>query len=218
MLKYIYNTKKGHNRKNNQDHILIFEKDEFYLFVLFDGVGSYTNNNRFIKEYKKKLREESKKVSEEYCNLENLFYSVHNYLLTLGHNGKSTLSALCINKNINKAKFINIGDSRIYIYTNQFIEQVTTDDTYLSQKKVLSKFLGSKELKLSDFKEQNLNNYEYNFLICSDGFYELMERNLKEYFRTLNFKKTNNIKNKLSILQRNANSDDSSYIIIKNEI
>jgi len=45
-----------------------------------------------------------------------------------------------------------------------------------------------------------------------------METELKEYFRIINLKYLKNILNGLKRLQTTFNSDDSTYILIKNEI
>ena len=129
----------------------------------------------------------------------------------------STLSVLLINKLDDKVNFINIGDSRIYIFTNQFLEKITSDDTLQGNHNILTKCLGIETLALEDFKMHEIN-FSYNFLMCTDGFYKLMEENLKEYFTTINFKYLRNIEKRISLLQKRKNKDDSSYIVIKNEI
>ena len=117
---------------------------------------------------------------------------------------------------MNIAKYINIGDSRIYIYSDQFLEKVTIDDA-ISNTNILTRYLGSENLILEDFKVNNIDK-KNNFLICTDGFYSLMDKNLKEFFITFNFKLMSNIRKKLAFLQRKKNIDDSTYILIRNEI
>ncbi len=217
ILNYISNSKKGVKRERNQDRITIIENKNFYLFMVLDGVSSLPLSYTFINEFNKKLRFFSNKYNLSENNLQNILYQIHNEVLSLGINGMSTLSVLFFNKLNKKVSFLNIGDSRIYIFTNRFLEKITIDDSLAGRKNVITKCLGLESLTLEDFELKNMDS-NYNFLLCSDGFYELMENDLKEYFITLNFKNIKNIKNKLSSLQRRKNKDDSSYIIVKNEI
>jgi len=216
-LKCIYNSKKGIKREKNQDRILIIEKDNYYLFMIFDGVSSNPFSYLFINEFKKLFKSKIKKVQISETNLSKILYEVHNDVLNSGVKGMSTISILFFNKLNKNINFINIGDSRIYIFTNQFLEKITQDDSLLGRKNIITKYLGLESLNLNDFKTKNID-FSSNFLICTDGFYGLMENNLKEYFEVFNFKNIKNIKKKLTTLQRRKNKDDSSYIIIKNEI
>lgn len=217
-LKYISNSKKGVEREKNQDRILIIEKDSYYLFILFDGVSSHPYSYLFIDEYIKKVASKTEKLQITETNLDQICYEAHkDVLLNTGIGGMSTLSVLFFNKLTNKTKFINIGDSRIYIFTKQFLEKITIDDSLFGRENIITKCLGMKTLSIEDFKMNDAGS-GHDYLICTDGFYKLMEENLKEYFETINFKNSRNIKNKISNLQKRKNRDDSSYIIIKNEI
>ena len=216
-LRYSSNSKKGIERDKNQDRIFINENESYYLFIIFDGVSSYPFSYLFINEYKKKLKLEIKKLSINESNLDKILYKTHKDVLCSNINGMSTMSVLFVNKTTNNVNFINIGDSRIYIFTNQFLEKITSDDSFQSNQNIITKCLGIETLALEDFKMHDVN-FRYNFLMCTDGFYTLMERNLKEYFETINFKYFGNIVKKISFLQKRKNRDDSSYIIIKNEI
>ncbi|MDP3944757.1 MAG: protein phosphatase 2C domain-containing protein [Lutibacter sp.] len=216
-LKYIYNSKKGIKREKNQDRIFIVEKDNYYIFMIFDGVSSYPFSYLFINEFKKQFRSKFKKLQISEVNLSEILYQAHNDVLNLGIKGMSTVSILFFDNKNKNIGFINIGDSRIYIFTNQFLEKITKDDSLLGRKNIITKYLGLESLNLNDFKMKKLD-FGFNFLICTDGFYGLMENNLKEYFEAFNFKNFKNIERKLTTLQKRKNKDDSSYIIIKNEI
>lgn len=216
-LKYLSNSKKGIEREKNQDRILIIEKDSYYLFIIFDGVSSYPFSYLFINEYKKNVRSKSEKLEITSNNLDKLLYEANKEVLNSGISGMSTISALFFRKLENQVKFINIGDSRIYIFTNQFLEKITTDDSLPGRENIITKCLGMETLSLEDFNVSDVD-FGYNYLICTDGFYKLMEENIKAYFETINFRYIRNTEKKISILQKRKNRDDSSYIIIKNEI
>lgn len=216
-LKYLTHTKKGISRDKNQDSVLIIEKSECYLFIVFDGVSSFENSYLFINEYKKKLRHRVFSTFLTSDILSDILYETHSEMLKLKINGKSTISLLYFNNLNSNVSFMSIGDSRIYIFTNQFLQKITKDDSLELQKNIITKCLGMESLTINDFKIYPINAWN-NFLICTDGFYGLMENNLKSYFETFNFKYLKNIKSKLSLFQRGKNLDDSTYIVIKNEI
>jgi serine/threonine protein phosphatase PrpC len=56
LLKYVSHSKKGLKRDRNQDRILIVDRDQYYLFIVFDGVSSLSTSHIFINLYTKKLK------------------------------------------------------------------------------------------------------------------------------------------------------------------
>jgi serine/threonine protein phosphatase PrpC len=216
VLTFIYNSKKGRSRERNQDRIMIIYHKGFYLFALFDGVSSFPFSYAFAETFKRRIKANIDIVDGHGNNLDILFYKINKDVSKLKINGKSTISVLFYNMTEGIAKFINIGDTRIYMYNNQFLEQLTVDDSLNGNENIVTKCLGYDSLIIDDFKPKIIEN-QNNFLICTDGFYKLMEKELKEYFTTLNFKNPLNIKKKIANLQRGKNQDDSSYILIKNE-
>jgi serine/threonine protein phosphatase PrpC len=217
VIKYISSSKKGLSRDKNQDRILAIEHDYYYLFALFDGVSSLPMSYLFAEKFKKIIEGKIDLIDNQGNNLDKLFYEVNKEVVDLGIYGKSTISALFYSKLNDIVKYINIGDTRIYVFNNQFLEKITVDDSLEGSANVLTKCLGSKSLTIKDFELKEINN-QYNFLLCTDGFYKLMEDNLKEYFNVLHYRKFPNIKRKIANLQKGKNRDDSSYILIKNEI
>ncbi len=215
-LNYVYNSKKGIKRKRNQDSLFILDRENYLLFIVFDGVSSNQYSYKFINAYKKVLRNELRKIDFSKENFCNALYKAHETTLKLKIDGKSTLSALVIDKKINNKQFVNIGDSRIYLFTKQYLYQITEDDSLGSSSNVVTRCLGMRELSKSDFEFTNIEKGS-NFLICTDGFYTLMEENLMDFFASLNYTNFPNIKRKLSTLQRRKNIDDSTYIIVKDE-
>jgi serine/threonine protein phosphatase PrpC len=217
MLKYLSHSVKGLQRKKNQDRVLIIEKSDYYLFLIFDGVSSLSDSYLFIDRYKRTLRNKLNRITPDGKNLTDILFESHCEVLKNEFVGMSTLAGLFYSKLEDKAKYINIGDSRLYIFTNQFLEKITEDHSLSAQPNVLTKCLGIKDLSIEDFELKEIEK-DYNFLLCTDGFYHLMSKNLKEFFNAYNFKKLGNIEKKLSSLQYRKNKDDSSYILIKHEI
>lgn len=213
-LRYLGKSRKGLLRNKNQDKIIIFDEADFYLFVVFDGVSSLSSSYVFINHFAKALRKNIVHLKASGDNLSQILYATHQQVLSKQHDGMSTLSTLFYSKENSSAKYVNIGDSRIYQFNNQFIEKITFDDSLSDRSNILTKCLGTNDLTLADFgyHETDVN---YNYLICTDGFYQLMCENLKAYFEVYNFKYLKNIEKKLSLLQEKRNYDDSSYILIK---
>lgn len=132
-----------------------------------------------------------------------------------GKNGKSTCSALLLKGNDDKAYAVSIGDSRIYAFTNSYMEVLTTDDNLPVNSNLLTKYIGLEGLRIDDIDQIRVNANQ-DFLVCSDGFYSLMEKDLKNYFKILHYKRKGNIINAIKHLQKNKNRDDSTFIIIRN--
>jgi len=177
----ISGSKKGINRIKNQDDVLILNNDQFHLFVLFDGVSSYLDSIGYIKTCKSYLKDNFEKYIKGESGLQNLFYSMHKHMCNLEFDGKSTCSSLLIYKYNTNGYLLNVGDSRIYAFSDSFLESITLDDNLPGNKNILTKYLGKDELKFEDFAQVPIN-VESNYLLCSDGFYSLMEMNLKKYF------------------------------------
>jgi serine/threonine protein phosphatase PrpC len=213
-LQYLSSSTKGIKRAKNQDKVFIYDHEHFYLFGVFDGVSSISTSHIFIDIFIRKLTERLEHLSANGGNLAELLYQTHSETLEKGSDGMSTVSLLFYSKAVSAASIVNIGDSRIYAFTNQFIEKMTSDDNLPNRSNVLTKCLGIDDLNVNDFRPSNIQR-DLNFLLCTDGFYKLMADNLKEYFKTYNYKKLHNIGRKLSTLQRKRNLDDSSYILIK---
>lgn len=211
---FIDGSKKGLKRSRNQDANQILRNKNYDLFLIFDGVSSNHNSHILVKAFKKKLvRRWDRWQNGEFAEL---FYLTHEEILSEKTPGAATLSALLMAHSSRKAYYLNIGDSRIYGFTNRYIRKLTKDDS-LKNRNIITKYLGMSEFDISDFQFNSID-YEQNFLLCTDGFYTLMEKNLKDYFLAFNFKRIGNIKRKLSVLQRRKNNDDSSYIIVKHEV
>jgi len=180
--------------------------------AVFDGVSSNSESYLYINEFKKQIKNRYKEfLNERSQKLEQLFYNAAIETKLQNINGQSTLTALFIPKGGKASKWISIGDSRLYVFSNSYIETITSDD---SINNILTNYLGKDHITINDFKAYELD-INANYLICSDGFYSIMHNHLKEFFSALNFKNMANVKKKLASLQQNKNIDDSTYIIIK---
>lgn len=208
------NSIKGINRSHNQDDTLIIEDNKWLLFFLFDGVSSLKMSIDYIQICKDYINKNYKKYLQTDVDLSGLMYNMHKFTLKQGIRGLSTCSAVCLQKKGDKGYIFNIGDSRIYEYSNQYLEQLTEDDSLIGNKNVLTKCLGSLDMTMEDFVQKNII-FKYGLLLCSDGFYALMDKNKRKYFSILQYKRASNILKAFNRLQVNQNQDDSTYILIR---
>lgn len=215
-LHYINDSFKGMDRKENKDRIWISEKDEQILVVLFDGISSAEEANRGIdiavdfleKNYQRFLN------NEDFA-LANLMFEVNSQIVKQGlDNPFTTYSASYFNLVSGKAKLSNLGDSRIYEVTPQHLKQLTKDDNPVYNKNVVTKYLGMVELKREQIEEFSLDIKGKRILLCSDGFYLILEKMLARFYEILNFKSENNIKKSLASEVKGKNPDDASYVLI----
>ena len=114
--------------------------------------------------------------------------------------------------------FLSLGDSRIYSVSKQYLLQLTIDHNDPIRINFLTKYLGSKDLTLNDFAEIEYLNDEQSLLICSDGFYSVMQsnpENLAEIHRVLNLKAIHYIQKGIDKVIQGLNTDDASYVFMR---
>lgn len=211
----VSNSIKGVNRSFNQDDVVLINASRYYFFALFDGVSSIIESIDFIKYCKIfLLKYHTDYFQNNKLDLKKLIFDAHKYACQFIAKGRTTCSSIVIYRNGDVADFVNIGDSRIYAFSNTYLNQVTKDDTVEGNKYLITKSLGNPNLIYNDIEQQHLKN-EDCFILCSDGFHSLMECNLKEYFQVFHYRYPKNTVNRLYKIQKNLNSDDSTYILIK---
>lgn len=210
----ICNSLKGIARMQNQDDIWFMRSNAYSLFILFDGVSSLNRSIDYIQYCKQFLQFNHNLYIDSIIKLDQLIYDMHLSSLSSSIDGKTTCSALLLHYDLHKAFIVNIGDSRIYSFSNYFLESLTVDDNLAGNNRILTKYVGFEDLELNDLVQKEVD-IEQNFLICSDGFYSFMEENIKKYFIILQYKRNKNIVNAIEKMQINKNKDDSTYIILR---
>jgi serine/threonine protein phosphatase PrpC len=180
---------------------------EFGIFVVADGMGGLTAGDRaseiVIKEFKawwdNKLalifnKKESVSINMIDKELNSLIINVNKKVMEFGRGINSrvgtTLSMMFIHRNEYIIK--HIGDSRIY-KINHEITRLTQDHSWIEQqirsgciskqeavnhpqKHILLQCVGVKEV-LDIFETKGEISEEDKFLLCSDGFYNLLRKN-----------------------------------------
>lgn len=217
-LNYISKSYKGLNRDENKDCVEIIEKDDYALFIVFDGISSSEKAIEAINISKNFIIENEHLFKDENnFKLKELMYETNKFLLLSNiEKGFTTYALVYIDKNHNSCKISNLGDTRIYSVNKQSIPQLTVDDRFMNESNVVTKYLGMLQYNHEDFKENQHDIKDgTRLLVCSDGFFEFIEKLPIKMHKVLNFKKLGSIKNSLDKIISKQNQDDASYILIK---
>ena len=219
-LKYISDSIKGTEREENKDRIFVAQQDGSLLAILFDGISSAEGANAGIDvaiEFAKTNYQRIKLTTGGY-GLADLMFDVHRKIVESPISSPfSTYSAAYVPQGDTAAVFSNLGDSRIYEVTSQYIKQLSHDDNLVHNRSVVTRYLGMVNLERSGVTDFPLDIKDKRILLCSDGFYSILEQNLSRFHEVLNFKRPSDIEKALSQEIRSKNLDDSSYILMFNE-
>jgi len=217
-IDYIYDSVKSPFHDENEDKTLVIKADKYYLYFLFDGVGSASHAINAIEISFDFISKKYKNYEQgQKFQLSKLMYDTHTQIINSGlSEALSTYIAMFIPIDENQEVTISsMGDSRIYAVSNQYITKYTEDDSVPNVENAITKSLGMLKLKEVDFSQKDFRPNEQRYLFCSDGFYKLMENSVQSFYEILNFSKFTNIK---KALQKNIignNTDDASYILIE---
>ncbi|MES0489186.1 MAG: SpoIIE family protein phosphatase [Leptospirales bacterium] len=217
-LNIISDSTKGFQRPENRDGLTVIEDADYVLFFLFDGVSSYENSLLGVNKIIKAMEENHRAYfhNDDY-SLKEALHEMHDLLCSSGQEGMyTTVCALYLPRDINKpAKYSHLGDSRIYKYANGNLTLKTTDHNLPDSPHVLTKCLGMEKIEDTDFYEKEIEAISgEGFLLCTDGFYPVLEDRLLDYLQSafiesdVSIKKT--IHNDLAL----HNSDDATYILV----
>jgi len=218
VIDHLDDSVKSPSHPENEDKVLTITAEGYSLFFLFDGVGSALHaldavqiSTSFISSNYKNYEKDND------FELAKLMYDTHLEIIKSNlSEALSTYVALHVPHEENlEITISSMGDSRIYGVSNQYVSQYTEDDSVPNVENVITKSLGMLKLEYTDFSQKKFIPKEARYLVCSDGFYKLMEKNLEVFYETLNFSRFANIKKKLLKDIVGNNTDDASYILIK---
>lgn len=198
MLKYSLLTNIG-SRDINEDSIGAYEKDGNYCFILCDGLGGHGMGDAASICVRNVFKEDFEKNALSADFLKKTFERGQKVLLEeqerlhAGYKMKTT--AVAFMSYGRKAYIGHVGDSRLYIFKNNMVNTRTLDHS-VPQMLVLSKQL--KECEIRNHPDRSIllrvmgveweqPMYELMspiplrkcqaVLLCSDGFWELIEEN-----------------------------------------
>lgn len=185
-------------KENSAYEIYENECENIGIYAVCDGMGGYSNGDvasricvEVLKEYQDK---DMDAIIDEYVSAANK--KVCDFIdLNKGAKCGSTLALLYIN-DLN-ASVYNVGDSRVYLFENDRLTQLSTDHTHAQRminigllneeqakfdpgKHVLTQHIGITEDELVIVPEESdkiLLSSGYRFLICSDGVTDMVDDN-----------------------------------------
>ena len=222
-LKYVCDSIQGMTRTKNKDGVVSIYGKNYHIFGVLDGVSSAYGAYKAVRTSIEFLgRNHSNYSTKTSFDLSGMIADL-NQLLTSSNISEPylTCSLVYIPKQYSQnIKYINIGDSRIYSISKQYIFKLTTDDSDPIIKNLLTKYLGSVNLDVNDCIEIGLPDDEesHRLLVCTDGFYSVMERSqkkLKEIHRVSNLKNSYYIKKGMRNMIVGSNNDDATYLIVR---
>lgn len=190
-------TDKGKKRELNEDYIYTSGKPVGALpnlFIVADGMGGHNAGDYASKHTVEKLVERVESFAEDTDQSANVIIAkaieqANTYIYQcakqneqLSGMGTTLVVATCID---DTAIIANIGDSRLYLVTEQAIKQVTRDHSLVEEmislggidreaarnhpdKNIITRAIGVKESVLADFFEVKLEKGD-KLLLCSDG-------------------------------------------------
>jgi serine/threonine protein phosphatase PrpC len=204
---------KGTHHQENWDDYIIIDEPSYYLFIVFDGVSSAKNGKGAVAHAKNYVEKNYKQLELDF-NIRRLMFELNNDLLASEMaEAYSTYCAVFYHKINEKYSYSWLGDSRLYAISNQYLEPLTVDDSF--SKNFITKFLGHAHLNYQDFREVHDSKEDKHLLICTDGFYRLLESNKLAFFDYFMNKSLNKIKKGVTKLVEGKNFDDSTFIFLK---
>lgn len=236
----------GNYRESNQDHIEYTKKrNGDFIGVVCDGMGGHPHGevaseiaaHTFLKLFKKhdfkNLTEEEildwlkNAVLKTIKEMQN-HAQVHPETWDMG----TTLAAILLLNNRDKAYIVNIGDSRVYKYVDGNLKQITKDqnlwnstapqDRAKIQKqhsadftywKILTSALGpNKSLRI---ETHVLNKAAGTYVLTTDGVHDYLGHD--DFHNVLGNKKTlkNRVKGLINMAKSNLSTDNLSILVVE---
>ena len=193
-MKVYFDTHKGMVRDNNEDNLIVTEKQRFKLYAVADGMGGHKAGEiasniaiNVIREYFEYNSDEFKvpKFINESINEANKIIKEKSSNDDKCHGMGTTMTLAVIDSLENIAYIGNVGDSRTYLIRNSEIKQITEDHTYVYEllkqgritaeearnhpkRNVITRAIGSEDFVQVDIFEIELLDGDI-LILCSDG-------------------------------------------------
>lgn len=214
--KSTYYSLKGVNKNQNEDNYLTIEGHGYNLYAIFDGVGSAENSLKATELAKAFITDKHHLYLGQQTRLNELMNACNQYILATNTAEPYTTYCAAVTQSDETKRIVlsSLGDSRIYLVSKQFIEQMTTDDK-LEYANIVTKCLGMSNLNKEDFRQNTIQITDENLLLCTDGFYQFLEEDRMRFFHILNKKNINSIKEELVSLVADKNKDDATFVLIR---
>jgi serine/threonine protein phosphatase PrpC len=214
-IDYITDSLKGITHLINEDSTLIIETDNYSLFFIFDGVSMSENSQEGIRIAGSYIENNYVKyIHEKNVELSSLIRGVNRAIIESGWKDALTTYCCLLVRNNLEIWISHLGDSRIYTLQKDKIVLQTTDDVLFPGSSILTRCLGIDRLSSQDFYEKRIALLPERILICTDGFYEVMEPQQETFLKLLDLPDLKQAKSELFQLLQGQNRDDATYILV----
>ena len=217
--KVVFDSFIGTTHRRNEDKVFVLSNAEYTILGVFDGVGSAKNNALATKLASQFIEKQHRKFYKEgVFMLESMVIGLNKEILAHPRAESTALStcAICVYfESTNKLVFVTLGDTRIYALGKHYVTKLTEDDVVFPGSNMITKCLGL-DLDEGDVFEQVITDFRDSILICSDGFYKIFEETRVSFFNAFLKKRLETTKNNWQDLVEHKNTDDASYILLKN--
>lgn len=236
-FKYVSVSQTGKKRKTNEDSVGIFRTELGLLFIVCDGLGGGLSGefaslqtmkkiyNYFITSNVKDILLRIRTAVEN----ANLFI----YQKSNGNLSFKGMASTCELLLLNSASFYwaHVGDSRLYIFHNKKLKQLTKDHSIVQElmdegkikfgqvKKdhrinVVSKAIGDLETPSIDTSKMILpTKHPYKFFICTDGVTAVIrDGELEDLLSSNDLQETSS--RLQNIIERRGSPDNYSFVIV----
>lgn len=238
-MKSYYGTNSGKVRNNNEDNLIVYESDDYYLCIVADGMGGHkageiasniavnTIKQLFIEKLKKRKFRVPRFIIESAEIANKAIYE--EALNNEEYSGMgTTVTMSVIDKNEKVAYVGNVGDSRTYLINDNYIKQITDDHTFVqelvkkgeitnaeaknhSERNVITRAMGCESAILIDIFEIELREND-KLLLCSDGLTNHITDNDILYY--VNKHGIDSVEKLIDLANENGGTDNITVIII----
>lgn len=214
-LYYASGSEKGTERNINKDSLCLIHTafSEIKIFAVFDGVSSAKHAklgvNFVTKFFKKSFHEylDGKAVA-----IKRMLLEANKRLVNSQYNSpESTIVLGYVNVKMELFNFVSIGDTRVYAVSKQYIKKISVDDNPIGQKNIVTKYLGLDNLCEEDVHDGYIDLSKENALVCTDGFYSIMEKNVIDFHEAFMLKTPRGIESRIKRQILGKNTDDATY-------
>lgn len=212
---------KGVGKKVNEDGVFVFREDDYLLIVVFDGVGSAEGAKKSVAFARKYLAKNFRNsYNKGYFDLGGLLKRLNNAILNSGIDEAYSACVILYLPfdDAKNAKYVNLGDARIYSVGKQYFTKISTDHALPGTSNIITKYLGKDDLLESDYIEHICTDHENRFFLCTDGVYSQIEslgQDLSKFHNVLFFRYIKRVQDGIKKYIYGNNIDDASYIYVR---
>ncbi len=235
-MKVYFGTNKGKVRDINEDNYLLTENDSYILYAVADGMGGHNAgeiaSEIAVNSLKELFDDQHVKLQVPAFINKSIIYANEKIIEQADKNDNylgmgTTLTMAVIDKIENILYVGNVGDSRVYLISEDKIRQITSDHSLVAEfvkqgkitqkeaeshpkKNIITRALGTNYEVSADIFEIDIER-NFKLMLCSDGLTNHL--NNEEILRIIN-NNTENCAEKLIDMANKKGGTDNITVII----